>query len=123
MTWLQRADPAIAGPTGDPNSMSWLQRLLSQEFLGCAIYSADYKYQDIPAPLVDAAYLYADVKAHLRSTPFDERAPIVFVAHGLDSVVVKRVRISRYHTSKTNISAGHTTPLWRWKFEKLYPST
>lgn len=34
------------------------------------------------------------IRAHLRSTPLEERAPIVFVVHGFGGIVLKQVRDS-----------------------------
>ena len=80
-----------ADPASIPNTLFWLQDLLPDEFPHCAIHSVGYSepWYDL---LDELKGVYDRVAEHLRSTPFDERAPIVFVAHSLGGVLLKHVR-------------------------------
>jgi hypothetical protein len=73
----------------------WPRDLLPQEFPDCAIYSIAYDYLT-----QDKAYLDINGQENhhvlaltlkLASTPVNERAPIVFIAHGLAGINVEQV--------------------------------
>lgn len=82
------------------DSMFWLQDLLPHEFPNCAIYSVGHEDQpfEFDGPAETRDFIYQEIKSHLNSTPLDERAPIVFVAHSLGGVSLKRVRTHVDHS-------------------------
>ncbi|KAF1988741.1 hypothetical protein K402DRAFT_19116 [Aulographum hederae CBS 113979] len=91
-TWSPTSDAAISPSSGvvpSPRSVFWLRDLLPQEFPHCAIYSVGYGPQD--AKFTRYGNFAQHFDQHLKSTPLDERAPTVFIAHGMGGNVLKRV--------------------------------
>jgi hypothetical protein len=89
-SWCHHGPPAPEPPHRS-RSVFWLRDLLPKEFPHCAIYSCGHYASSSDLSHSRCWELAYDISNHLKRTPLQERAPIVFIANSTGGIILERV--------------------------------